>query len=369
VHEGLYNAGHPKGARGYGSQWGGSPATYHHNLLAHNDSRSPRINGASNETGDRNVFLEYYNNVNYNWSRTNSCYGGENEAGTYSTHECNFVGNYYKPGAGTPSGSYFIELSAARSGKKLTKASRWFFSGNKMEGSTTATNNNWSAVNNRTGFSLAALRSDTLITTQERYYPGKNKYDYADYMTPYESADEAYEHVLARAGTIHRDAVERRVVSDVANKTYTYKGVTRNKGGIIDSPFDAEGYEPYAEATPVTDNDHDGMADDWELQNGLDPTNPDDRNRTVSAEGYTALDVYLCSLMGEPIAMNTSGIVSAQATGSVTGTELYSLRGVLLKRQSAAAGSIDLTSLPAGVYIVKRHLTDRSVLTSKVVRQ
>jgi hypothetical protein len=111
------------------------------------------------------------------------------------------------------------------------------------------------------------------------------------------------------------------------------------------------------------------MADDWELQNGLDPTNPDDRNRTVSAEGYTALDVYLCSLMGEPIAMNTSGIVSAQATGSVTGTELYSLRGVLLKRQSAAAGSIDLTSLPAGVYIVKRHLTDRSVLTSKVVRQ
>lgn len=57
VHEGLYNAGHQKGARGYGCQWGGSPATYHHNLLAHNDSRSCRINGASNPSQDRCVFL------------------------------------------------------------------------------------------------------------------------------------------------------------------------------------------------------------------------------------------------------------------------------------------------------------------------
>ena len=64
IHEGLYNAGHAKGVRGYGCQWGGSPATFHHNLLAHNDSRSPRINGASNENQDRNVFLEYFNNVN-----------------------------------------------------------------------------------------------------------------------------------------------------------------------------------------------------------------------------------------------------------------------------------------------------------------
>lgn len=46
VHEGLYNAGHSKGARGYGCQWGGSPATYHHNLLAHNNSRSCRFNGS-----------------------------------------------------------------------------------------------------------------------------------------------------------------------------------------------------------------------------------------------------------------------------------------------------------------------------------
>lgn len=114
IHEGLYDAGHHKGVRGYGCQWGGSPATFHHNLLVNNDSRSPRINGASNPNGDKNVFLEYINNVNFNWGRKNSCYGGENEAGEGSSHECNFIGNYYKPGPAHPSDNYFIEISAAR---------------------------------------------------------------------------------------------------------------------------------------------------------------------------------------------------------------------------------------------------------------
>ena len=164
VHEGLYDAGHQKGARSYANQWGGSPATYHHNLLAHNYNRSSRLNGASSTTEDRNVFMEYFNNVNYNWGKKNSCYGGENEAGTYSSHECNFVGNYYKPGPSTPSGSYFMELSAARSGKTLNpNPSRWYFADNVMEGSSSATSDNWSAIHNNTSYSVAGMKSETLV--------------------------------------------------------------------------------------------------------------------------------------------------------------------------------------------------------------
>ncbi len=305
VHEGLFDAHHQKGPRGYGAQWGGSPATFHHNLLAHNVSRSARINGASNANQDRNVMLEYYNNVNYNWGRAGACYGGESEAGPQSSHECNFVGNYYKPGPGSPqSGNVFIDISNNRKGKTSSRPSRWYFSGNVMEGDATATNDNWHGVKNSTVYTLDDLRSDTLITRQLKYYwPEANEYDYADYQTPTETAREAYGHVLSRVGTIRRDAVEQRIIDEVAGGKAMYQGNSKRGAGFIDSPRDAEGWVDYETAEAPADNDHDGMADEWETANGLDPANPDDGRQVVSREGYTALEVYLNSLMGEHITM------------------------------------------------------------------
>lgn len=337
VHEGLRAAGHPKGARGYGSQWGGSPATYHHNLLIHNDSRSCRINGASNDGGDRRVFLEYYNNVNYNWGRWNSCYGGENEASN-SIHFCNFIGNYYKPGPATPSGSVFISISEHRDKKTSTGPSRWYFEGNKMEGNATATADNWQGVHNNTKYTISQLKSDELLNQKGYYQSAALVYDYEIYQTPTEDADAAFAHVLDRVGTIKRDRVEQRLINELKNGTTTYKG-SEGKKGIIDSQFQTEGYISYDGGTAPADTDHDGMPDEWETANGFNPNDASDGAKVASAEGYTALEIYLNSLMGEQIPINTTSIQQiATIFGNKPTYGWYTLQGIQLAQKPSAPG-------------------------------
>lgn len=339
IHEGLYDAGHSKGARGYGSQWGGSPATYHHNLLAHNKSRSPRFNGARGE--DYVVFMEYINNVNYNFGGTSGCYGGENTAditsynGLNSAHECNFMNNYYKPGAASAtSGWIFFTSSYARDGATSWAPAQWYVDGNIIEGDSEANSDNWTSVAVET-YTLSDIKADERIVTETPYYKytlvgNVGEYVPEDYMIyDYETADDAYETVLACAGTINRDAVEERIISEVTNGTYTYTGSAQSLKGIIDVETDAEGFFDYSTDYEVpADSDGDGMPDEWEQMYGLDPEIAD--QNTLNNEGYTALEVYLNGLMGETQDTDFTNSIKSITNHSVrTKSEgMYTIGGV-----------------------------------------
>ena len=382
VHEGLYDAGHAKGARGYGSQWGGSPATYHHNLLSGNNSRSPRFNGARGE--DYVVFMEYANNVNFNWGSRGACYGGENTAeiteynGLNSAHECNFMNNYYKPGPESPEDSYFVNASYARDGATSWAPAKWYVAGNVMEGNAEATADNWKAMSAET-YSLDDIRAGERIVTKTPYYRynavlgNSGEYDPARYMlTDIETAEDAYESVLAGAGTISKDAIEKRIINDVKTGEPKYTGSKRGKRGIIDSVKDAEGLGLTHEAgTAPTDTDGDGMPDEWERQHGLDATDAADRNN-LNGEGYTALEVYLNSLMGETLDDDfTSGITQAvverptvgydRATETLTVSDnaigatlaVYTTDGRLVSARTIRSTSTSLADLPKGVLLMR----------------
>lgn len=382
VHEGLNDAGHAKGARGYGSQWGGSPATYHHNLLAGNDSRSPRFNGARGE--DYVVFMEYANNVNFNWGRWNSCYGGENTAeiteynGLNSANECNFMNNYYKPGPESPDNSVFVSASYARDGATSWAPAKWYVAGNVMEGNAEATADNWKAMSAE-HYTLDDIRADERIVTKTPYYRynavlgNSGEYDPARYMlTDIETAEDAYESVLAGAGTISKDAIEKRIINDVKTGEPKYNGSKTGKHGIIDSMDDAEGLGLTHEAVAApTDTDGDGMPDEWERQHGLDATDAADRNN-LNGEGYTALEVYLNSLMGETLDDDfTSGITQAvverptvgydRATETLTVSDnaigatlaVYTTDGRLVSARTIRSTSTSLADLPKGVLLMR----------------
>lgn len=359
IHEGLYDSGHGKGARGYGTQWGGQTSTYHHNLLANNVSRTPRVNGA--RSNDLNVLMDYVNNVNFNWGKSNSCYGSDIDA-KGKTHHLNMINNYYKPGPARPgtSSSYFTQASF-HTEQNTSKIALFYMNGNYMEGSANAAKN-----------------ADNYLGLDADYYTAKGLAKTAlisdlPFEVPYnlhiETALEAYESVLAGAGAFPRDTVDRRIISEVKTGTVHYGGTFQNGAltGIIDSPFEADGYPEYLTYNIITDNDHDGMDDAWETANGLNPADANDRNKIVKS-GYTCLEVYLNSLVGETIDLDFtisekkvhSYVVDKNGTGDfITINEAI----------NAAPENADRTTIfvKKGTYEEKVFIGDRWQTSNKVI--
>lgn len=312
--EGLYLSANPKGKRAYGGVFGGSSATYHHNLFANNNSRTPLFNGARGKDPgqDLTVYIEYINNVNYNWGSKMATYGAENESKdpSYSGYRGNFVNNYYKPGPATKAnvgaGNYrFLRQSGARDQQDAPArgATQWYFGGNVMEGDAELTADNSKGV---------YAESDYLYTIEETLqpnfikepYPNREQYNYDwsiyTLYDKWQTAEEAYQTVLEQAGASPRDKIDTRLIAEATKGISTY-----GTNGIIDHADEAEGFIEYKKGTAVTDNDKDGMDDAWEKQHGLDPNDPEDRNKKTLT-GYTALEVYLNSLVGEYLSLKFS---------------------------------------------------------------
>lgn len=384
LHEGLYDAGHHKGsARSFGCQWGGSQSTFHHNMLAHNYSRSPRFQGARDQ--DFVVYDEFVNNVNYNWGKVNACYGGENNGVSprYNAHQVNFINNYWKPGPATMRGNSSGRHSFMRP-TAGTKVSEWYLSGNVMEGSAELTADNLKGV--AVDGDASKVKFVDGFITPSKFYPDY-KFDLEAYTMrdKLESAEDAYRTVLAKVGCINRDPIEERIVREAAEGTATYGGSWQNGGkyGIIDDQTDAEmvkqesGFSVYPEATGESrpdgwDSDGDGMPDAWEAANGFDPSDPSDGN-WINAEGYTALEKYLCGLMGEEVkggfgpasyvrtehavkfgVQVAGGLLKVTGSADIRGLHIFDETG----RCRLAAGlrtgenTVDISFLPKGVYIV-----------------
>jgi hypothetical protein len=280
----LYNAGHAKGLRSYGGVWGGQFATYHHNLIANQNSRAVRFNGA--RAHDTLAIVDYYNNVIYNWGSANAAYGGDIKING-GVSQVNMVNNYYKPGPATANVLKFMHALYDTATAK--GVGQWYLSGNVMQG------NNRLTKNNRLGLDLElvpkSLRNQAVAD---------QPFNLKEPLTA-EVAEQAYASVLVYAGANmpKRDTVDARVVTET--KSETAKGMgSFGKPGIIDRADAVGGWHQYQSLPAPADSDEDGMPDEWEKANGLDPHAPADRNKTGN-DGYTMLENYLNSLAGNSI--------------------------------------------------------------------
>ena len=322
--ESLNNAGHGKGAHGYGGIWGGKLASFHHNLIAHVNNRAPRFNGARynwkgytsnmryNEFKWQNAVqaenVDFRNCVIYNCG--NGCYGGP--GGGY----INIVNNYYKTGPAASTSRVTTVSIANNTSSKDNKeywdmTSRYYINGNQVNATE---NKDWKDVSYDTG--VQTINGERYTIDSLHYYGDtvtyvknskgvdcvKIKLDaptvFGEVTT--HSASVAFDKVLSFSGaSLFIDEVDARYFQEAKDGSATYTGsVTKNKGRI-DLVSDVNGYTeenfPTGEREADFDADGDGIADAWEQANGgdLDPN-----AYTIDTKGwYTNLEVYVNSLV------------------------------------------------------------------------
>ena len=305
VAQSLVNSGHSKGAHGYGGNWGGSGASFHHNLIAHHGSRTPRL--GPRPTTQLDERMDMRNNVIYNFGG-NGCYGGEGMT-------VNIVNNYYKPGPGTPTDKkgYRIAGIGIRTqsyvdtypayAPALHLWGKYFVTGNYNTKYSSVNNDNWTyGIINQ----IDASGCDGTFTAET-----KDSIKLAEPMdfvaTTTHSAVDAYDRVLDYAGaSLSRDSFDELMVSDARNGAASYTGKGLSKGFVnsqddnrpADAAADWSAWPTLNSAAAPVDTDGDGMPDEWEKSNGLDPSDPSD-GKTIGTDGYSNLENYLNSLVAD----------------------------------------------------------------------
>ncbi len=303
ISQSLVNAGHSKGAHGYGGNWGGSGASFHHNLIAHHTSRTPRL--GPRPTTQMDERMDMRNNVIYNFGG-NGCYGGEGM-------NVNIVNNYYKPGPGSPTGNKGKRIAGIgiRTTSYITTypayAPAWhiwgkfFVEGNTNTKYPEVDKDNWAnGIYNQISSSdndgtYTQATKDTMKLTEPIPF----------ILTTTHSAADAYERVLDYAGaSLHRDSYDELIISDTRNGVATYTGKGLSKGFInsqddnkpADAGDDWSAWPTLTSKTAPADSDGDGIPDTWEDFNDLDCDDPTDAAK-IASNGYTNLENYLNSLV------------------------------------------------------------------------
>lgn len=258
---------------GYGGIWGGLHLTAHHNLFAHCNNRTPRFNGIRHTPTE---FVDYRNNVIYNWGG-NNIYAGE--GGNY-----NIINNYFKYGPNTSKNVKYRIVNPGRN--EEIGFGKWYVNGNYVDEANDVSKNNWLGIHMGNEGTEQDKRN-TIIDKPHDAWP-----------VPTQTAEEAYEAVVKFAGSsFKRDTLDERIINDVINRTGRFIDV---QGGFPHgSPFEItiQAWPFLKTLTPLADNDRDGMADDWEVENKLNPADASDAVKFSVHNFYTNIEVYINSLV------------------------------------------------------------------------
>lgn len=225
----------------------GYRVSIHHNLLAHNEDRNPLVSGITD--------VEIVNNVVYGWRSGPAKFSQDKNI-------AHVFKNYFKPADYSRNDDFILP-------NQNNPQSAYYLLGN-----VTDLKRSKDLIPSR-----ILNRGNILLASSPLFSPSN--------MSVFEP-NIAYELVLENVGAIapQRDAIDARIVEQVRERT----------GEIIDSQDQVGGWVDMDAGVYPQDSDHDGMPDEWEVEQGLDPSDSTDGNQ-VSPSGYTWIEEYINGLI------------------------------------------------------------------------
>ena len=257
---------------GFGGIWGGQHLSAHHNLFAHCNNRNPRFNGIRQGIPE---LVDYCNNVIYDWGG-NTIYAGE--GGNY-----NIINNYFKSGPSTAKNVRYRIVNPGRT--ETIPFGKWYVDGNYVDGANDISSNNYNGIIMGNGGTEDDKRNTVVSKHHDVMALNKQK------------AKDAYASVLTYAGaSLKRDTLDARIVNDVKNGTGKFIDVQGGypHGTAYELTINAW---PFLQSLPApADADKDGIPDEWEVKNGLNPNDAADAAGNKLDKHYTNIEVYINSL-------------------------------------------------------------------------
>ncbi|MDC8829689.1 pectate lyase family protein [Alteromonas gilva] len=231
ISESLKEAGHHKGSHGYGGIWGGASASFIRNVIAHHDSRNPRINGYRLKAPytQPEELTDIRNNVIFNWG-DNSGYGAEGS-------QFNLVNNYYIPGPASQD-RYFFQFWS----KPDVPEARAYVAGNVMITEPDFEQNNRRGLVVKNQKKLDDNAVNALLKSTLTEHP------FATFESGTLSAYGAYQMLIERADVganrnakgAFQDSVDTRIINEISTRKPTHNN------GLINSELTVLGPEGWA---------------------------------------------------------------------------------------------------------------------------
>lgn len=240
----------------------------HHTLIANQNDRNLKAKG----------FLDFTNNVLYNWGEYPYVAGGNSGGEAWG----NVVNNYFIAGLDTKQ----PDIAICRANGKYFLYS----AGNLID-----SNKNGALDGISTGLGMVDKPNGDTLFTEKLNVPDqsaaiimKNRMNMPKLDT-IDSAETAYYKVINYSGaSLKRDRIDQDLIDSVVNQT----------GKLLLHHDQVGGFCKLESSTAPKDTDKDGMPDSWEDEHGLNAYNAEDRNN-IAASGYTYLEEYLNELAAQ----------------------------------------------------------------------